>query len=277
MNSGACLGVAWLLWACSQPTHAQEGVESASPPDVDYRGGSVRLGAFAVSGLKSQLFFGPENSRVGLRTDLEEDLSLKDSFTVFRASLAYRFSRRHGLNVGFYEFGLDGVGGLSRTIELGDEQFDVGVDVASNYEEQIIKFAYNFIFHDDGKVILSLAPGIHFARIDFNIETRNPLLQESESASTSAPLPMIGGRLLYRIKPKLRMVVSGDVFFINQSELQGSLTDAYIVFEHQTFERIGFGAGLNRFTLGVDLLNDGRRWDLESKYTGAYLFMTVNF
>jgi hypothetical protein len=265
------------LWGYSQSSHAQIGAESASPAVVDYRGGSVRLGAFAIDGLKSRLYFGPEDSRVGLRSDLEKDLGLKDSFTAFRASLAYRINRRHGFNAGFYKLSLDGVKNLSTTIELGDEEFEVGVDVASEYDERIVKLAYNYIFHDDGKVMLSIAPGIHFTDIDFRIATQNSLIEQTEAASTIAPLPVLGGRLLYRITPRLNMVVSGDVFFLNQSEQQGSLTDLYVVFEHQTFERVGFGGGLNRFTLDVELIDDGRLCDLESAYTGAYLFMTVRF
>ena len=125
--------------------------------------------------------------------------------------------------------------------------------------------------------MLSVAPGIHFMKTDFSIETRNTLVQEFEAASTTAPLPMLGGRLVYRITPKLSMVASADVFFLTQSSREGSLSDAYVIFEHQTFDRIGFGAGLNRFSLNLDLIKDGDRWDWESVYTGAHLFMTVNF
>jgi len=266
------------IWACSQSSHAQEGVQSTPPaPDIDYRGGSVWLGAFAVDGLNTRLYFGPEDLPVALRTDLEADLGLKNSFTAFRASLSYRINKKHGFNAGFYEFSLDGVTTLSKTIKLGDEEFEVGVDVASENDQRIVKLAYNFIFHDDGKVMLSVAPGIYFNNIDFRMGTQSALTEQTESRSTTAPLPMIGGRLLYRITPKLSMAVSSDVFFLTKGKQEGALTDSYVVFLHQTFERIGFGAGLNRFTLDVDLVNDGLRWDWESVYSGAYLFMTVNF
>lgn len=275
-RTGAWLGIASLLLAYSQSSHAQEDVESASRAN-EYRGGSLRLGAFAVRGIRTQLYYGPADSPLGLRTSLEEDLGLTDSLTAFRAAFTYRVGEKHGFNVGFYKLSLDGAKNLSRTIELGDTEFDIDVDVVSRYEEQIAKFAYNFIFHDEGKVMLSVAPGIHFTDIDFKISTQNSVIEETESASTTAPLPVLGGRLLYRITPKLSMIVAGDVFFLNRSEEKGSLTDAYIVFEHQTFERVGFGAGLNRFTLNVERVDDGRLWDIESEYSGVYLFMTVNF
>ena len=274
----ACAGLAGILCVCSPSAHAQEGVvETAAVPEIDYRRGSVRLGAFWVDGLSTQVYYGPEDRRAGLRTDLETDLGLGNSLTAFRASLVYRINKRHGFNAGYYELSLDGVKTLADSIELGDGRFDVGADVASDYRERIVKLAYNFIFHDDGKVMLSFAPGIHFMNTDFSIETRNPLVQETEASSTSAPLPMLGGRIVYRVTPKLSMVASADVFFLTQSSREGSLSDAYVVFEHQTFERVGFGAGLNRFSLNLDLVKDGNRWDWESVYTGAYLFMTANF
>ena len=215
-RTGACLGIASLLWAWPQPSHAQEDVESASRAS-DYRGGSVRLGAFAVNNIRTRLYYGPEDSPLSRRTDLEKDLGLKDSLTAFRAALTYRVGRKHGFNAGFYKVSLDGTKNLARTIELGDTEFDIDLDVVSRYEEQIVKFAYNFIFHDEGKVTLSVAPGIHFTDIDFQIATQNSTIEETESASTTAPLPVLGGRLVYRITPKLSMIASADVFFLNGS------------------------------------------------------------
>ena len=122
-----------------------------------------------------------------------------------------------------------------------------------------------------------MTPGIHFSDVDFRIGTRNALIQTAERASTTAPLPMLGGRLVYRITPKLSMSVVSDIFFLTRDNQEGSLSDTHIVFEHQTFDRVGFGGGLNRFSLDLDLADDGALWDWESDYTGAYLFMTVRF
>ncbi len=288
----ALVGLALLGWAYSPLASAQEQRPTdlssiddpfASTPDDnsrndnDYRGGNLRLGFFQIENVKARLYFGPDDLPLGGRIDLEEDLGIGDRVTAFRTSFSYRFNERHGISAGYYKLRLDGVRRLSKTVELGGREFDIGFDIVSEYKETIFKLAYNFIFHDEGKVLLSVTPGIHFSDVDFRIGTRNSLIEASESASTTAPLPMLGGRLVYRMTPKLSMAVVSDIFFLTRDDQEGSLTDTHIVIEHQTFDRIGFGGGLNRFSLNLDLADDGTLWDWESVYTGAYLYMTVKF
>jgi hypothetical protein len=300
MRRRISVGLVVLAWACSPWAFAQEGRPSASPSvddpfanhegrqsvsvsdddsftDDNYRGGSLRFGIFQIDNIKARLYFGPDDLPLGGRINLEEDLGFGDRVTAFRTSFTYRFNKRHAISAGYYKLSLDGIRRLSKTVELGGRDFDIGIDVISEYEETIFKLAYNFIFHDEGKILLSVTPGIHFSDVDFRIGTLNALIQAEERASTTAPLPMFGGRLVYRITPKLSMYVVSDIFFLTRDDQEGSLTDTHIVFEHQTFDRVGFGGGLNRFSLNLDVADDGTLWDWESVYTGAYLFMTVRF
>ena len=135
-----------------------------------------------------------------------------DSLVAFRSSFMYRFSKRHAMSISYYKLSLDGIVQLERTIELGDSEFDIGIDVESRYDEQITKFAYNFIFHDEGRVMLSVTPGVHFSKARLSMQTLgaspgDTALDESESRSITAPLPMIGGRLAYRLSPKWQFLV----------------------------------------------------------------------
>ena len=56
------------------------------------------------------------------------------------------------------------------------------------------------------------------------------------------------------------------------------MTDSSLVFEYQP-DRIpvGVGLGVNRFSLDLDIIDDGIRWDWESVYSGAYLYATFRF
>ena len=175
MRRGVSVGLTLLAWACSPLAYAQEGHpntsssvddpfanhgerQSVSVPDDDslgdddslsgndYRGGSLRLGIFQIDNIKGRLYFGPDDLPLGGRINLEEDLGFGDRVTAFRTSLAYRFNEKHGISLGYYKLGLDGVRRLSTTVELGGQEFDIGVDIVSEYEETIFKLAYNFIF-----------------------------------------------------------------------------------------------------------------------------------
>ena len=253
----------------------------------DYRGGNFRLGAFAIGNIDAQLYFGPDDLAIAVPINIEKDLGFDDKLVALRASVGYRFSKKHAVSLGYYRLRFDGVRRLARDIELGDSQFELGFNVNSRYEETIVKLGYNFIFHDEGRVALSVTPGIHFSSADFAITAsidlnggggiNLPPAGVTEVASVTAPLPMFGGRLEYRMTPKWSMILVSDIFFLNSGSQEGSLTDSSILFEYQGDSAVGFGVGLNRFALDIDIVHGGRRWDWQSVYSGAYLYMKHRF
>ena len=255
--------------------------------DQDYRGGNLSLGVFAIGNISARLYFGPDDLAIAVPIDIEKDLGFEDSVVAFRANFRYRFSKKHALSLGYYRLRFDGIRRLARDIELGDSQFELGLNVNSRYDETIVKLAYNFIFHDEGRVALSVTPGIHFSTADFAIIAsvalnggggiNLPPAGVTEDASVTAPLPMLGGRLRYRMTPKWSMILVSDIFFLTYDSQEGSLTDSSILFEYQGDSAFGFGAGLNRFVLDLDIVDGGRRWDWESVYSGAFLYLKYQF
>jgi hypothetical protein len=269
-----------VLWL---PAPAEDNDESVASPDTkDYRGGTLRIGAFAIGNIKTRAYFGPVDVPLRGAIDVSEDLGLKDSLVAFRSSFVYRFSKRHAMSIGYYKLNLDGIVQLEKTIELGDSEFDIGIDVKSRYDEQITKFAYNFIFHDEGRVMLSVTPGVHFskARLSMQALGASPggtALDESEDRSITAPLPMLGGRLVYRLSPKWLILAASDIFFLDRGSQEGQLTDSNILIEYKASDHFSFGGGINRFSLDLQLVDHGRQWDWSSLHTGAHLYVGYTF
>ena len=269
-----------LLW---QPAPAEDDDESvASPDNKDYRGCTLRMDAFAIGDIKTRAYFGPVDIPLRGAIDISEDLGLKGSVVAFRSSFVYRFSKRHAMSVGYYKLNLDGIVQLERTIELGDSEFDIGIDVKSRYDEQITKFAYNFIFHDEGRVMLSVTPGVHFSKARLSMQALGAIpdgtaLDESENRSITAPLPMLGGRLVYRLSPKWQLLATSDIFFLNRGSQEGQLTDSNILIEYKASDHFLFGGGINRFSLDLQLVDNGRQWDWSSVHTGAHLYVGYTF
>jgi hypothetical protein len=264
---------------------------SASAHDAEkapeYRGSTLRLGAFVIANIDARLYFGPEDLPIAVPIDIRKDLGFEDRVLAFRAGYSYRFSKKHAISIGYYRFLLDGTRRLTRDLEIGGSEFEVGLNVNSRYEEEILKLAYNFIFYDEGRVALSISPGIHLSSAEFAITAsvdlnggggiNLPPAGVTEDASVTAPLPMLGGRMQYRMTPKWSMILVSDIFFLTSGSQEGSLTDSSILFEYQGDSAFGFGAGLNRFSLDLDVVNDGIRWDWQSVYSGAYLYMKLKF
>jgi hypothetical protein len=265
-----------LLW---QPATGEDDDESVAPADNnEYRGGTLRMGAFAVGNIKTRAYFGPVDIPLRGAIDISEDLGLKDSLVAFRSSFTYRFSKRHAMSIGYYRLNLDGIVQLQRTIELGDSEFDIGIDVNSSYDEQITKFAYNFIFHDEGRVMLSVTAGVHFSKAQLSMQALDAspggtALDVSESRSITAPLPMIGARLVYRLSSKWKILATSDIFFFNRDSQEGQLTDTNILIEYKASDHFSFGGGINRFSLDLQLLDHDRQWDWSSLHTGVHLYV----
>ena len=257
--------------------------ESLAPADnKEYRGGTLRLGAFFVGNIKTRAYFGPVDIPLRGAIDISEDLGLGDHLIAFRSSFTYRFSKRHAMSIGYYRMNMDGIVQLERTIELGESEFDIGIDVKSRYDEQITKFAYNFIFHDEGRVMLSVTPGIHFSKARLSMQALNAspggtALDETENRSITAPLPMIGGRLVYRLSPKWQLLATSDIFFLDRGSQEGQLTDTNILIEYKASNHFSFGGGINRFSLDLQLVDNGRQWDWSSVHTGAHLYVGYIF
>lgn len=248
-----------------------------------YRGGSMRLGVFAIDDIRSRLYFGPDDIPLRAAIDINKDLGMKDSLVAFRGNFLYRFSKHHAISLGYYKLDLDGIVSLSRTIELGDTEFDIGIDVLSEYEEQITKVAYNWIFHDEGRVMLSVTPGLHFSKARLSLRALGTGiggeigLEEREDRSVAVPLPMFGGRMVYRLSDRWQVVAVSDIFFLNYDSQEGQLNDTHVFVEYRAAEHLSLGGGLNRFSLDLQLNDDGIAWDWSSVYTGAYVYLGLHF
>ncbi len=100
---------------------------------------------------------------------------------------------------------------------------------------------------------------------------------EREDRSVTAPLPMLGGRLVYRLTDKWSVVAASGIFFLERGSQEGQLNDTHVLVECQASEHFSFGGGLNRFSLDLQLVDDDVIWNWSSVYTGAYLYMGAHF
>jgi hypothetical protein len=272
-----------LLFLPWQTAPAQDDAETVTTSsNKKYSGGTLRIGAFAIDNINTRVYFGPTDLPLRASIDISEDLGLRDSLVAFRSSFVYRFSKRHAMNIGFYKLSLDGIVQLGRTIELGDSEFDIGIDVLTQYDEQIAKVAYHYIFHDEGRVTLSVTPGIHFTKSRLSMQALgtvpgSPGVDESEDRSIAVPLPMLGGRLVYRLSPKWQIIAVADVFFLDHGSQEGQLNDTHVLVEYKANDHFVFGGGLNRFSLDLQLVEKDIQWDWSSVYTGAYLYVGYTF
>jgi hypothetical protein len=88
---------------------------------------------------------------------------------------------------------------------------------------------------------------------------------------------MIGGRLVYRLSPKWRLIGASDLFFLDRGSQEGQLTDTHLLVEYQANDKFFVGGGLNRFALDLQIVDDDIIWDWSSVYTGVHLYVGYSF
>jgi hypothetical protein len=92
----------------------------------------------------------------------------------------------------------------------------------------------------------------------------------------TAPLPVIGFRLGYAFTPKWWMRSKYELFFLDSvDQYKGALSDFTIAIEHHTFQHVGFGFGLNRSSLDVEVDNATKRGAFSSVLNGLMLYAVV--
>jgi len=155
-----------------------------------------------------------------------------------------------------------------------------GVGVEAFTDISIYKAVYTWLFHDDSKVTLGLSAGLNVLDFDFGIDAGADRIGDdgfSERAGITAPLPVLGGRLVYRISPKFRVLFTADVLMVKYGDYSGTFQDVYFLAEYRLSKRFGLGGGLN--VLGFDLTIDGddRLGRFQNTLTGVMFFGTVYF
>ncbi len=265
----------WVVWVPSVGAEDEEG-HKGNP----HRGGALRLGAFWVFQIDTAVGVKSQNFPLGLHIDISKDLGLSDSATVPRALFTYRFNKRSQLDFDWFSIKREGGKRLERTINFPRREFEIGVGVETFTDIAIYKTVYTWLFHDDPKVRLGLSAGVHVVDFELGVDAGPDRLGDdnfSERAGITAPLPVIGGRLVYQVNPKLEVLFTADVLMVKYGKYSGTFQDFYAVAEYRLSKRFGIGAGLNVLGLDVDVDGDDQFGNLNNTLTGVMLYGAIYF
>lgn len=239
----------------------------------------IEIGGFFVTTVSSvaQLTRSVGPLQVGGAVDFNQDLGLKESETVPRIDGAYRFSRRHGIEFSYWDIKRDATTELERDIEFGNIGISVGEQVTSFFDIQTFRLSYGYALYSSQKVGLGINAGLHATNYDMGITCDSCTTQTAEKASVTTPLPVFGFNFRYRMSKRWRFAGYTQLFFLDYSGYEGSLTDTRIVFSHHTFKHVGFGFGWNRIHADIDVDTSDYVGFLDSRVEGVQAFVIVTF
>jgi hypothetical protein len=217
------------------------------------------------------------------------DVDFDDTFGIgdldrFRGEVSWRFADRHTVRGMYFQNNRSGTRTLDDEIEFRGETFPVSASVTATSELSIAQLSYDYAFRRRPTYEVAAGLGIHYIDIGFGLdaEVSTPGTQLSgrreASASTGAPLPVVGLRGLWRFAPTWYLTGSVQYFHLDFDPFEGSLVDLKASVVWQFSDRVGVGVAYNDFGFRVDVDNEKRfngqlRWD----YGGAIAFLSVMF
>lgn len=235
------------------------------------------IGGFFVTNIETQLSVFSQNNPLGGRVNFGDDLGLTDSLSVPRVTVGWRFGKNHLLSFGWYNLEREASTTLSRKLKIFDEEYTIGTTVDSFFRTEVYKLGYTWMFHQDRKVSLGLGAGLYVSDLAAGLSVAGSFAENQGNGDLTAPLPVLGGRLTYRVTPRLSVMATADWFFVSYDKYKGLLSDVIIFANHRTFKHVGFGAGLNLQSLGVDIDDEDFLWEIQDRFVGYLVVVTFHF
>ncbi len=219
--------------------------------------------------------------QVGTDVNLGRDLGFRDS-NRFRVDGTWRFFERHKLRFMYFSNNTTADRSITRDITIGDTTYPASASLHSSNKQTIAELAYEYVFMKRETFELSGSVGLHTVNFKLAVSGDGTINGQSgqfstETASATAPLPVIGLRGLWQFSPQWYFDGQGQYFGLKVDNVDGHLTDLRLGVIRMFGAHFGVGAGWNQFSTKVTLTQDRFEGSLKWRYSGALLYITGAF
>jgi hypothetical protein len=210
---------------------------------------------------------------------MEDDLGLESRATAADLTLSARIGERHRIEVEQFGIARSGERSNLRTIQVGSDTYDVGLQLESEFDMDVTRLGYAYSFVRDANKEVGIHVGVHVTDMAMRFTAAlRPITESSqELANTTAPLPVIGAQGAYRFLPRWTMRGRAQIFRLTAGDYDGEINHAAIAFEHATFEHVGIGVALDFFEVDLESNDTSFLGRFELKFAGPRLFAHMSF
>ncbi|HWM28642.1 MAG TPA: hypothetical protein VNQ14_09300 [Woeseiaceae bacterium] len=234
---------------------------------------SVGLGVFFTD-RDSQTRIDGETG-TGSDVDLETDLGLEKSDSVFRVDGYWRFAEKHRFDLSAFDLSRSASRQIDKDITWGDTTYPINTQLTAELDLAIYKAAYTWLFLKRDRSFLGATVGLYVMDIGTTLSASTG--GSRESSDVTAPLPVVGLRGEYRFAERWSLRGSAEIFAIEYGDYDGSLYDLFVGLDFNITEKIAVGAGLNSVQLDVGVSKSGFQGDLDWQYDGAMAYVKFDF
>ena len=215
------------------------------------------------------------SATAGTTTNFEKDLGLDSSDSVFRVDGYFKFNERHRIDFSVFDLSRDASKQIVRDIQWGDTAYTIDTVLETDLSLEIYKLGYTYSFLQSEQGYLGGTAGLYVA------DSKTSLAEESvgmaEVGELTAPLPVIGLRGEYALSDRWSFRASGEFFFIEYDNIDGSLVDIYAGLDYRVLDNLSIGAGFNSVTIDVDASRNRFEGGLDWQYSGGLVFFKFDF
>ncbi|MGH7305466.1 MAG: hypothetical protein ACRELZ_19445 [Candidatus Rokuibacteriota bacterium] len=173
------------------------------------------------------------------------------------------------------------------TIE--DKTFVANATVPSELAIALYRLYYNYSFYQSEKADLALSVGLYIADIRFKISgdlscsgaacaPGTTLAAGSAREKLFVPLPTLGAQFNYNILPRLQAQFRFDWFYLEASDLRGSLAEVYVGLEYRLFKHFALGAAYDHLD-AQERYKAGKAggWGVQNTWNTVFMYGALYF
>lgn len=259
--------VASSMVATAMPAAAQDGQYTRER-------GSLAFAAFITDRQTTTRL--DSDTGTGSDIDLERELGLEGSTTVFRLGGNFWLGERHRFDLSAFDLSRTASRRIDETIVFGDQTFDVDTMVDTESDLTIWKTDYTYAVFNRDRGYLGLTGGLYIARIKLALS--EAMLGNAESEGLTAPLPLVGLRGEYYLTERFALRGVAQWFNIDAGDVSGSLRDFYIAGDYRLGRRWSAGLAYNEVTMNITAEDtDGFVGKLDWGYDGWLAYVKYDF
>ena len=212
----------------------------------------------------------------GTDIDLEGDLGLKSSSTVLRVGGYYWVRPKHRVDFSLFDLSRTSTKQLDRTLEYGDDVFNIDTVVETTSDLTIVKADYTYVVLDRERGFLGVTGGLYVSSTKLTLQEQG--LGTFESEDLTAPLPVIGLRGDYEITDRITLRGASQWFSIDTGDVKGSLRDTYIGVDYGFRPRMDIGLAYNDVSMNIRASESGGfEGALDWGYDGFLIYFKMDF
>jgi hypothetical protein len=214
--------------------------------------------------------------------DISEQFKLKSSETTEAFEFGWRFGEKWLLRGQYFSVGGSRSATLEEDVVWGDYTFGAGTGIYGGIDVAITRLYVGRTFRKDNIQEFGIGGGMHLLDLSAFIGgtaiiNNDPPVFTERRASTTGPLPNLGGWYIRSLSKKLALNVRLDWLSADIDKYDGTIINAALGLNYALAEHFGVGVSYNHFELDIGITDDNWKGSAEQRINGPFLYLTANW